>query len=89
MQSPVRLALAATLAAATFEAQAQVTRVNSVMSNFQSMLVGVSVTIVTIAIMWAGYKMLFQHHKWSEISNIVIGAIVIGGAPGLASWLMA
>jgi type IV secretion system protein VirB2 len=89
MQSPVRLALAATVAAATFEAQAQVTRVNSVMSNFQSMLVGVSVTIVTIAIMWAGYKMLFQHHKWSEISNIVIGAIVIGGAPGLASWLMA
>lgn len=69
-------------------ASAQITKVNTVMTNIQSMLVGVSVTAFTIALIWAGFKMAFQHAKWSEISNIVIGGIITGGAAGIASWLI-
>ncbi len=63
-------------------------RVNTVMSNIQTVLVGVAVTAFTIALMWAGFKMAFQHAKWSEISNIVIGGIIVGGAAGIAAWLI-
>ena len=38
--------------------------------------------------MWVGFKLAFQHAKWSEVSNIVIGAIIVGGAAGIASWLL-
>ena len=81
------LAVALFLAAAP--AFAQISKVNSVMTNVQTTLVGVAVTIFTVAIMWAGFKMAFQHAKWTEISNIVIGGILVGGAAGIASWLLA
>jgi type IV secretion system protein VirB2 len=69
-------------------AMAQISKVNTVMLNIQSVLVGVAVTCFTIALMWAGFKMAFQHAKWSEISNIVIGGILVGGAAGIAAWLI-
>lgn len=70
-------------------ASAQITKVDSVMTNIQNVLSGVAVVAFTIALIWAGFKMAFQHAKWSEISNIVIGAILVGGASGIASWLIA
>jgi type IV secretion system protein VirB2 len=86
-----KLAMVAAMAAAAFlpvPAFSQVTKVNMVMTNVQAVLVGVSITVLTIAILWVGYKMAFQHAKWSEVSNIVIGGILIGGAPGIAAWLV-
>lgn len=82
-----RAGIAIMLTAAS-PAFAQISRVNTVMSNVQTVLVGVSVTILTVAIMWAGFKMAWQHAKWSEVSNIVIGGILIGGASGIAGWLI-
>lgn len=72
----------------TSMAYAQIAKVNTVLTNIQTILVGASLLIVTIAIIWAGFKMVFQHAKWSEVSNIVIGAIFIGGAGGIANWLI-
>ena len=82
-----RLALSLMLVAAS-PAFAQISKVNTVMENVQSVLVGVAVTVFTLALMWAGFKMAFQHAKWSEISNIVIGGILVGGAAGIAAWLI-
>lgn len=82
-----RVAIAVMLFAAS-PAFAQISKVNTVMSNVQTVLVGVAVTIFTLAIMWAGFKMAFQHAKWSEVSNIVIGGILVGGASGIAAWLI-
>ncbi|MDV7561165.1 TrbC/VirB2 family protein [Acinetobacter baumannii] len=67
---------------------AQISKVNTVMSNVQAVLTGVAVTIFTITIMWAGFKLAWQHAKWSDISNIVIGGILVGGAAGIAAWLI-
>jgi type IV secretion system protein VirB2 len=75
-------------ALAASPAFAQIARVNTVMQNVQTMLVGVSVIAFTVALIWAGFKMAFQHAKWSEISNIVIGGIIVGGAAGIAAWLL-
>ena len=76
------------LALCASPAFAQIARVNTVMTNIQNILVGVSVVAFTIALVWAGFKMAFQHAKWSEISNIVIGGIIVGGAAGIAGWLL-
>lgn len=83
------LAAGAALAMSAAPAFAQISRVNTVMTNVQTILIGVSVVAFTIALVWAGLKMAFQHAKWSEISNIVIGGIIVGGASGIASWLLA
>jgi type IV secretion system protein VirB2 len=82
------LAFIALVACYATPALAQVAKVNSVMSSIQTLLIGISVTIITISLLWVGFKMAFQHAKWSEVSNVVIGAIIAGGAPGLAVWLV-
>ena len=73
---------------ALLPAQAQIAQVTTVMTNVQTVLTGVAVTMFTISIIWAGFKMAFQHAKWSEISNIIIGGILVGGAAAIAAWLI-
>jgi type IV secretion system protein VirB2 len=87
-QSPIA-AVAIILTLISAPAFAQISKVDSVLTNVQNVLSGVAVTSFTIALIWAGFKMAFQHAKWSEISNIVIGGILVGGASGIASWLVA
>lgn len=82
-----RTATGAVLALAAHPAFAQLEKVNTTLTTIQTMLVGIAVIVITIAVMWAGYKMVFQHSRWSEISNIVIGGILIGAAPAIAAWL--
>lgn len=67
---------------------AQITKVNTVMQNVQTVLTSVAVTLFTVAIMWAGFKMAFSHAQWSDVSNVVIGGILVGGAAGIAAWLI-
>lgn len=88
MRPARRAAIGCAVLLGTSMAHAQIAKVNSVLTNIQTILVGASLLIVTIAIIWAGFKMVFQHAKWSEVSNIVIGAIFIGGAGGIANWLI-
>lgn len=67
---------------------AQIEKLTSVLENVKTALLGVGVVVFTIMIAWAGYKMGFQHAKWSEVSNIVIGAVLVGGAAAIAGWLI-
>jgi type IV secretion system protein VirB2 len=69
-------------------AYAQIAAATTVMTNIQTVLTGLAVVMFTIAIMWVGYKMIFQHAKWSEVSNIMIGGILVGGAAAIAAWLV-
>lgn len=82
--------LAATTLAllATPAVHAQVKKVNDTMEAVQGVLAGVAITVFTIAIMWAGFKLAFQNARWTEISNVVIGGILVGGASGMAAWLI-
>jgi type IV secretion system protein VirB2 len=51
-------------------------------------LTTLAIGVVTAAIMWAGYKVLFLKNTLSDISNILIGGTLIGGAAGAAAWLI-
>lgn len=67
---------------------AQIEKLNSVMTMVQTALLSIAVVAFTIAILWAGYKMAFQHAKWSEVANIVIGGVFVGGAAAIATLLV-
>lgn len=63
-------------------------KVDTFAENLLSVLRGVSITVVTIAIMWAGYKFLFKHADIAECGKILAGGLLIGGAAELAAYLL-
>lgn len=79
--------ISAALTVASHPAMAQVTKVESNINWVQATLAAVAIITVTIAFMWVGFKMIFQHAKWAEVAHIVIGAGFIGGASGLGAIL--
>ncbi len=89
-KSVMQSCVVAMLTSLTFctPALAQLQKAQQTLSNVQIFMAGIAVLAVTIAIMFAGFKMIFQHSKWSEISNIVMGSVFIGGAAGFATWML-
>jgi type IV secretion system protein VirB2 len=69
-------------------AMAQIEAATSVMNMLKTTLVAVAVVVVTCAIMWAGFKMIFQAAGFKDVANIFIGAIFIGGAAAIAALLV-
>lgn len=57
--------------------------------NFETILKAASVTIVTIAIVFAGYQIAFAHKRLSDVAPVLIGGLLIGGAAAIASWFTA
>jgi type IV secretion system protein VirB2 len=66
-------------------AQAQV---NTVLTRVVTMLTGAGVLVLTVAIIWVGYKMIFAGARFSDVAHILIGGILIGGAATFAGWLL-
>ena len=82
------LALAVMALVLANPALAQVEQVTSGITTIKNILMGVAGLVVTIAIMWAGFKMVFQHAKFGDIANVFIGAMLIGAAAGIAGVLI-
>lgn len=69
-------------------AQGGLDKVNTFVENVLVVLRGISIGVVTIAIMWAGYKFLFKHADMAECGKILAGGLLIGGAAELAGYLL-
>jgi len=69
-------------------AQGGLSSVNTFMQTVVDLLRGAGILIVTIAIMWCGYKMLFKGASFSEVAMIFVGGLLIGGAATIASYLI-
>jgi type IV secretion system protein VirB2 len=70
-------------------ARAQITsQASTILSDISTGLTALGVVICTIALMWAGFKMMFQHARFGEIANIFIGSMLVGGASTIAGVLM-
>lgn len=63
-------------------------KVNEAMDSILAMLRGVSITVVTIAIMWSGYKMAFQHARFADIVPVLGGGLLVGVAAEVARYLL-
>ena len=84
------LPLVASLLALPVLANAQgFDKINTTVSNVQAILVTISVAVVTIAIIWAGFKMIFQGARLADVSNVLIGGTLVGGAAAFASYIVA
>ena len=64
-------------------------KVEGFMDNILKVMTGVSLVIVTIALIWAGYKFLFKHADIMEAAKILGGGLLIGGAAEIAGYLLA
>lgn len=64
-------------------------KVNTTVMNVNAILVVVSVAVVTIAIIWAGFKMIFQGARLADVANVLIGGTLVGGAAAFASFIVA
>jgi len=70
-------------------ARAQITsQASTILSDISTGLTAIGVVICTIALMWAGFKMMFQHARFGEIANIFIGSMLVGGASTIAGVLL-
>lgn len=65
------------------------TNVVTFFQNFETILKAASVTIVTIAVVFAGYQIAFAHKRLSDVAPILIGGLLIGGAAAIAGWFTA
>ena len=63
-------------------------KINTTVSNVNAILVVVSIAVVTIAIIWAGFKMIFQAARLVDVANILIGGTLIGGAGAFAAFIV-
>ena len=82
---PLTLALVSTQVLAAGGTGANV---ESLFRSILTTLQGLGVVVVTIAIIWAGYKVLFKGVAIQEIGGPLAGAILIGAAPWLADLIL-
>ena len=63
-------------------------KVNTFVQNIASALYGLGAIILTIAIMWAGYKVMFQGQTLREVAPTFIGGVLVGSASAIAGYII-
>lgn len=48
----------------------------------------ISLAVVTIAIVFAGYQIAFAHKRFTDVAPTLIGGFMVGGAAAIASMLV-
>lgn len=91
--APSRIAALATtvlLSSPAFADDDGFSKATALFTKIASALTGtLAVATLTCATCWVGYKVMWDGRSLGEFKNIIIGAICIGGASGLASYLLA
>jgi type IV secretion system protein VirB2 len=57
----------------------------TVLSELRDALRGIGIVVVTIAVMFVGFRMVFQAAQWKDVAPVFWGGVLIGGAAGIAS----
>ena len=65
-----------------------IAKVDTFLDKISSALKGVGIVVCAIAFMWAGYKMMYQHHSIGECAKIIAGGLIVGGAAEIAGFLL-
>ena len=78
-------ALLAIVAAEPALAAAGTQSVTNFFNTIESTLQTVSLVVVTISVMWAGFRVLFMGNAFQEVAKPLLGGIMIGSASWIAS----
>ena len=63
-------------------------KVNDFMQNLSTALYGIGAVVLTIAFMWAGFKVMFQGQTLREVAPVFIGGVIVGSASAIAAYLI-
>ncbi len=47
-----------------------------------------AIAIITLAFLYVGFKVMYQGRAISELWNVLLGAVIVGGAAGFATFAM-
>jgi type IV secretion system protein VirB2 len=83
-----RLAIVLLLTLMVAPAYAQLSQVNTLLTTIQSTLLSVGAVVCSISIIWAGFKMMFQHARFGDIASVFIGGVFVGCATVIAAMLI-
>jgi type IV secretion system protein VirB2 len=67
-------------------AQAQLSKATSTLNAISTWMQGLGVTVITIAVIWAGIKMIFGHQQMKDLGGVFWGSFLIGAASLIASF---
>lgn len=83
--SVLRLSVLLGLLAMSGLADAQILgNTTGVLGELRDALRSIGVVVVTIAVMFVGFRMVFQAAQWKDVAPIFWGGVLIGGAAGIA-----
>ena len=63
-------------------------KVDTLMNSISSALFAVGVVVLTISIMWAAFKIMFQNQVLREVAPTLIGGVLFGSASAIAGLLI-
>ncbi len=63
-------------------------RVETFFTNINSLLNVASIAVVTIAVIFAGYQVAFNHKRIGDVAPVLIGGFLIGAAGQIAKMLL-
>ena len=62
-------------------------RISATITSVQTLMLTISVAVVTSAVIWAGFKVIFQGARLSEVPNVLVGGAIVGGAGAIATFI--
>lgn len=65
----------------------QLQQATTMLSTASHWMSGIGATIVTIALMFVGFRMVFQAAEWKDVAPVFWGGVLIGGASVIAGAL--
>lgn len=63
-------------------------RVETFFTNINALLNVASIAVVTIAVIFAGYQVAFNHKRIGDVAPVLIGGFLIGAASQIARMLL-
>lgn len=80
--------LAVSMALANSPVFAQLERGTTMLNTLSMWLLSIGVVVLTIALMFVGFRMMFQAAQWKDVAPVFWGGVLIGGAAGIAGMLV-
>lgn len=63
-------------------------KVDTLFQSVQTALYAVGAVVLTIAIMWAAFKVMYQGQTLREVAPTLLGGIIFGAASGISGLLI-
>jgi type IV secretion system protein VirB2 len=72
----------------TSRAFAQLAKGTTALTQVQTWLLSIAGILATIAFMFVGFRMMFNAAQFKDVAPVFWGAVIVGGAAGIAALLL-